>query len=279
MKCVGFGKRAADRIDLNLQVATLCLNVALYKTFVNNAQTATPGGRTGSHQYTMSSSIMQGNRLGFRGTEELGGGYQAIFVLENDFEIGTGALGQGGNLFGRQAYVGVASPYGTVTIGRQYDSGVDYIGPITGVVGNGTFALLGNDINNFGNTYRVNNAVKFTSNTYSGFKFGGLYSAGGVAGSFGTNSIYSAGASHSNGPFTGAVAYLRARDPNHSFFGNNPKSSATANNLGATSGVQTNRCMAPWHRQPITRSWAPRFNMRYRASLSVSTIRTSRSAI
>ena len=78
--------------------------------FVNDAQTAASGGRTGSHQYAMSSSIMQGNRLGFRGTEDLGGGYQAIFLLENGFDIGTGALGQGGNLFGRQAYVGLSSP-------------------------------------------------------------------------------------------------------------------------------------------------------------------------
>lgn len=209
--------------------------------FVNNAQTAAPGGgRTGSHQYTMSSSIMQGNRLGFRGTEDLGGGYQAVFVLENGFDIGTGALAQGGNMFGRQAFVGLSSPYGTITVGRQYDSGVDFIGPITGAVGNGTYSLHGNDINNFGNTYRVNNAIKFTSNTYHGFKFGGLYSLGGVAGSFGTNSVYSAGASYANGPFTAAVAYLRARDPNRSLFGNNPNGSATANNLGATSGVQTN---------------------------------------
>lgn len=208
--------------------------------FVTNAQTAVPGGRTGSHQYAMSSSIMQGNRLGFRGTEDLGDGIKAIFVLENGFDIGTGSLAQGGSMFGRQAYVGLASPYGTVTIGRQYDSAVDYIGPITGAVGNGTYALHGNDINNFGNLYRVNNAVKFTSSAYHGFKFGGLYSFGGVAGSFGTNSVYSAGASYSNGPFTAAVAYLRARDPNRSFFGNNPNSSATGNNLGATSGVQTN---------------------------------------
>ncbi|OUL94990.1 porin [Paraburkholderia hospita] len=208
--------------------------------FVNDAQTAAPGGRTGSHQYAMSSSIMQGNRLGFRGTEDLGGGYQAIFLLENGFDIGTGALGQGGNLFGRQAYVGLSSPYGTITLGRQYDSGVDFIGPITGAVGNGTYALHGNDINNFGNSYRVNNAVKFTSNTYGGFKYGGLYSFGGVAGSFGTNSVYSAGASYANGPFTAAVAYLRARDPNRSFFGNNPNSSTTANNLGSINGVQTN---------------------------------------
>lgn len=208
--------------------------------FVNNAQTAVPGGRTGRHQYTMSSSIMQGNRWGLRGAEDLGGGYKAIFVLESGFDVGTGAFQQGGDLFGRQAYVGISSPYGTVTLGRQYDSVVDFIGPLTGAVGNGTYSLHGNDINNFGNTYRVNNAIKFTSNNYGGFKVGGLYSFGGVAGSFGTNSIFSLGGSYGFGGLTAAAAFLKARDPNRSFWGNNVNSSATASNLGSISGVQVN---------------------------------------
>lgn len=208
--------------------------------FVNNAQTAVPGGRTGRQQYTMSSSIMQGNRWGLRGTEDLGGGYKAIFVLESGFDVGTGNFQQGGDLFGRQAYVGISSPYGTITLGRQYDSVVDFIGPITGAVGNGTYSLHGNDINNFGNTYRVNNAVKFTTNTYGGFKASGLYSFGGVAGSFGTNSVFSFGGSYGFGGLTAAAAFLKARDPNRSFWGNNVNSSTTGSNLGSISGVQVN---------------------------------------
>lgn len=208
--------------------------------FVNNAQTVVNGHRTGGQQYTMSSSIMQGNRWGLRGTEDLGGGYKAIFVLESGFDIGTGSFQQGGDLFGRQAYVGISTPYGTVTLGRQYDSVVDFVGPLTGAVGNGTYSLHGNDVNNFGNTYRVNNAIKFTSNTYGGFRFGGLYSFGGVAGSFGTNSVFSLGGSYGFGGLSVAAAFLRARDPNRSFWGNNVNSSATASNLGSISGVQVN---------------------------------------
>lgn len=208
--------------------------------FTNNAQTVVNGSRTGRHQYTMSSSIMQGNRWGLRGAEDLGGGYKAIFVLESGFDVGTGNFQQGGDLFGRQAYVGISTPYGTVTLGRQYDSVVDFVGPLTGAVGNGTYSLHGNDINNFGNTYRVNNAIKFTSNTYGGFRAGGLYSFGGVAGSFGTNSVFSLGASYGFGGLTVAAAFLNARDPNRSLWGNNVNSSATASNLGSISGVQVN---------------------------------------
>jgi predicted porin len=208
--------------------------------FVNNAQTAVPGGRTGGHQYSTSSSIMQGNRWGLRGTEDLGGGYKTIFVLENGFDLGTGTLGQAGELFGRQAYVGISTPYGTVTLGRQYDSVVDLLQPISGLVGNGTIAAHGNDIDNFGDTFRVNNAIKFTTNTYGGFKATGLYSFGGVAGSFGTNSIFSFGGSYGNGPVTVAAAFLKVRDPNRSYWGNDANSSSTANNLGSIAGVQVN---------------------------------------
>lgn len=43
-------------------------------------------------QYNLASGIADGSRLGFKGTEELGGGYKAIFTLESRFEADTGAL-------------------------------------------------------------------------------------------------------------------------------------------------------------------------------------------
>jgi predicted porin len=233
-----------------VQVAVAQSSVTLYGiidvgiSFANNAQTAAPGGRTGRQQYAMSSSTMQGNRWGLRGTEDLGGGYATIFVLENGFDVGTGAFQQGGDLFGRQAYVGLSSPYGTITVGRQYDSLVDFIGPISGAVGNGTYALHGDDIDNFGNTFRVNNSIKFTSNTYGGLKASGLYSFGGIAGSFGTDSVFSFGSSYVFGPLSLAAAFLEARDPNRSYWGNNAASSATSNNLGPVTGVQSNPAYA-----------------------------------
>ena len=90
--------------------------------FNNNAK--------GGHLYGLSSGVMQGSRFGLRGTEDLGGGLKAIFVLENGFDVNSGRLGQGGLMFGRQAYVGLSSQFGTVTLGRQYDSVVDYVGPL-----------------------------------------------------------------------------------------------------------------------------------------------------
>lgn len=68
----------------------------------------------------MDSGGVSGSRWGLRGVEDLGGGMKAVFVLESGFNLDTGTLQQSGRLFGRQAYVGMQSPYGQVTFGRQY---------------------------------------------------------------------------------------------------------------------------------------------------------------
>lgn len=60
------------------------------------------------------------SRWGLTGKEALGGDWRAIFTLESGFDVGTGLSKQGGRLFGRQAFVGIDGPYGTLTLGRQY---------------------------------------------------------------------------------------------------------------------------------------------------------------
>ena len=103
----------------------------------------------------VASGIADGSRFGFRGNEDLGGGYRAIFTLESRFEIDNGSMGSGylatpsanvpltnglpaaaaaalgptilgqkinaGNaLFDRQAFVGLVTPAGIFLLGRQY---------------------------------------------------------------------------------------------------------------------------------------------------------------
>lgn len=174
----------------------------------------------GKRLYNLSSGELQGSRWGLRGTEDLGGGFAALFVLENGFDVNTGKLGQGGLEFGRQAYVGLSSPYGTATLGRQYDSVVDYLGPLeVGDQWGGYIAAHPSDNDNFNNTNRTNNAIKYTSPTFAGFTFGGVYALGGIAGSVGRNQIWSLGAGYSNGPVIAGVGYLNVRNPNTSFYG------------------------------------------------------------
>jgi predicted porin len=61
------------------------------------------------------------SRIGFRGTEELGGGLKAIFTLETGVYVDSGNTGQGNRLFGRQAWVGLAGNWGQLTLGRNYN--------------------------------------------------------------------------------------------------------------------------------------------------------------
>uniref|UniRef100_UPI003F49315C porin n=1 Tax=Cupriavidus yeoncheonensis TaxID=1462994 RepID=UPI003F49315C len=60
------------------------------------------------------------SRWGMRGIEDLGGGLKGQFVLESGFAPDSGASNQGGRLFGRQAWVGLANNWGQVSLGRQY---------------------------------------------------------------------------------------------------------------------------------------------------------------
>jgi predicted porin len=190
----------------------------------------------GQKLYSLNSGNLQGSRWGLRGTEDLGGGLKALFVLENGFNVMNGRLGQGGDEFGRQAYVGLStSQFGTVTLGRQYDSVVDYTGALE--VGSQWATYFGahpGDLDNMNNSNRVNNAVKYTSTNYGGFTFGGLYSLGGVAGQFNRNQIWSLGVGYNRGPLQFGAGYLNVKDPNFSFFGNNATSSATGSNMGGS---------------------------------------------
>ncbi|WP_310461799.1 porin [Sphaerotilus sp.] len=61
---------------------------------------------------------LAGSRLGFRGTEDLGGGLRANFAFEHGFnsDIGTATA----VFWNRQSLIGLASPAGEVQLGRLY---------------------------------------------------------------------------------------------------------------------------------------------------------------
>jgi predicted porin len=225
---------AVSALNTLTGVAYAQSSATLYGVFDEGVNMITNAG--GGHVYNMTSGVMMGSRWGLRGSEDLGGGLKAVFVVENGFDGGTGKLGQGGLLFGRQAYVGLSSPYGTVTLGRQYDSVVDNVGLLEAAdQWGGYIAAHPGDVDNFNNSNRANNAIKFTSRNYSGLTFGGLYSLGGVAGDFTRNQVWSLGGSYSHGPLTLGVGYLNARNPSVGFFGNSTSGTpgSTVSNLSA----------------------------------------------
>lgn len=114
------------------------------------------------------------SRIGFRGSEDLGGGLQAFFVLENGLALDTGTQQQGGRLFGRQANVGIKGAWGTVTIGRQLN--MTYISALkTDVLGPHLFAI--GSIDPYLPNARSDNAIGYMGN-FGGFVLGATYSFG-----------------------------------------------------------------------------------------------------
>ena len=164
--------------------------------------------------YQLESGYAQGSRWGLKGSEDLGSGLKAIFDLENGFDVNSGGLQEGGRIFGRQAFVGLTSAnYGTLTLGRQYDSVVDYLAPTT-ANGNWGGYLLSHpyDNDNTDNSFRVNNTVKYASPSFAGLQFGGTYSFSNETG-FANNRTYSLGGQYTNGGLLVGAAYLEANNP------------------------------------------------------------------
>jgi general bacterial porin, GBP family len=210
---------AVSLITASLSRAALAQSsVTLYGTldtgidYISNQKTASGG----SAAWAMQSGNVSTNRWGLKGTEDLGGGLKAVFDLENGFNVDNGKLSNGGDEFGRQAWVGISSTtYGTVTLGRQYDSMVDFVAPLsaTGSGFGGNIADHPFDNDNLNNDFRMNNAVKFRSVNYGGLVVGGAYAFSNASTGFNNNSAYTAGASYDRGPLSLAAAYFQANNP------------------------------------------------------------------
>jgi predicted porin len=153
---------------------------------------------------TLDSGGQSGSRLGFKGSEDLGGGLSAIFTLENGYNVDTGTLGQGGRMFGRQAFVGLNGGFGAVKFGRQYNP----IRPaLEGLDPFGLAAAPG--ILNVFNAYgeRADNTINYSTPNLNGFSGQLGYSLGEVAGSTSTGRQLGLSAGYANGPISAVLAY------------------------------------------------------------------------
>ncbi|QOL48475.1 porin [Massilia litorea] len=155
-------------------------NLSIYG-MIDMAAIRESGGAAGSVT-KITSGVSAGSRLGFKGTEDLGNGLSALFVLESGFQGDTGAMGQGGLLFGRQAYVGLRGGFGTVLVGRQYTP--EYLVVVfADPFGSGYVADSKNIIATSGNSLsRMDNTVKYLSPTVGGLTLELAAAPGEVAG-------------------------------------------------------------------------------------------------
>lgn len=174
-------------------------------TFVGY-QNARTGGRNTS-LYVLGNNGELTSRWGLRGTEDLGGGYRTTFDLENGFDPGTGKQQNPYRFFDRQAWVGIAAPYGELRMGRQNTPMFVYSG-LMDAFGAATY---GSGFNDFANWLaRVDNDISYLSPKLGTTQFELHYSVGGVPGTLAGNAVYQAGVQTVLGPVVLAGAYLNA---------------------------------------------------------------------
>lgn len=214
-------------------------SVTLYGTL--DAGLVYSNNQGGHSNWQQGSGTVSDTYFGLRGSEDLGGGLHAIFTLEDGFNLNNGQFTESDTMFNRQAFVGLQSDqYGTLTLGRQYDSVVDYLGPLSeagGGYGN-NLAAHPFDNDNLDNSFSIKNAVKYQSANYAGFRFGGLYGFSNDAGQFSNNRAWSAGASYNNGPLNVAAAYLQLNNSLTNANSGGAVSAGDGNNANLTAALQ-----------------------------------------
>ena len=178
------------------------------------------------NSFGLSQGFFNGSRFGIRGQEDLGVGanLKAIYDLEAGVILPTGASDQQGQLFGRQAWVGVSSDYGKLTFGRTYGLFTETIGAgdVFGTThGNWTYANGSNYGNNAAangffeqeSGQRFDQSIRYDGN-FNGFTLGGNLVLGGVPGQIGWDNVYavSVGYNSKDFPVSGSVGVQEEND-------------------------------------------------------------------
>ena len=148
-------------------------NVQMYgiaDAAISQQDTGTPG--TGKN-WVVNSGNQSSSRIGFRGTEDLGNGLQAMFNIEAGVALDTGAADS--SLFGRRSVVGLQGNFGLITVGREY-SPIAAVAAMSDIFGQGFY---GSNLSAFTRlTRRLSNSVNYKSSAWNGLRGYLAYSAG-----------------------------------------------------------------------------------------------------
>ncbi len=167
--------------------------------------TSTPAGVTKiTPVKKLTSGVQSGTRLGFKGTENLGNGMKALFVLETGIAADAGGYNQNNTAFARQSFFGLQSDLGTLTLGRQYVPLFN-----TMMVADPFAAGMAGAAQNLMPTggIRMNNAIKYTSPVFGGFSTEVAYGFGETVDSSSKGQERSAAINYSAGNLKAALAF------------------------------------------------------------------------
>lgn len=156
--------------------------------------------------------------LGFRGQEALGGGMKAVYSLESFLRPDTGEQGRSAAdpLFSRNAWVGLAGGFGTLTLGRQTNPTYGVMARLSPLGSSVVFSPLA--LHTFVAAYGGsilgdsvwNNTIAYRTPTVNGFVGTAIYGLGEQAGHSGVANLGLHG-SYTRGRFMAALSAQRLR--------------------------------------------------------------------
>ncbi|RKJ95065.1 porin [Alicycliphilus denitrificans] len=206
---------AAGLAGMALSPAFAQSSVTLYG--IMDAGLAHVSDIAGSNSTQLRSGNLYTSRFGFRGAEDLGGGLKAVFNLEAGLSADTGATST--PFFNRQSWLGLRSDsFGDITLGRMLPTINDlFIASLqASYFGNPSAAIDGAAVgagssaarfNNMLGGTRVDNAIKYQTPNFGGFRGHAMAALGEVAGSSSAGRILSLGGSYASNSFDAGLVY------------------------------------------------------------------------
>lgn len=156
-------------------------------------------------------SILGVSNVGFKGNEDLGNGLGAIYQLQAGFNPTNGTSSAAGQLFSRNAYVGLNGGFGTLTFGKQWNFNDDWL--VGSVFKGGYNAGSVFKFSEFDAVSEIyNNTIKYVTPTFGGLQGGLMVGLGENAGTFSAGSVANIALKYTQGPFYVAATYDQEKD-------------------------------------------------------------------
>lgn len=205
----------AAAVAASIAAPAMAQNVSIYGVIDTAIQSYDNGAASAGSSLTRSNDgILSSSRLGFKGSEDLGGGMKANFTLEQAVTPSTAAA----TGFTRGAWIGLSGAFGEIRVGngdttatQDIDSGVSQAAnlglrpKVHTTASTSISGEIGSD---------VNNAVRYISPSMSGFSFEvGFASNASTATADAQTDISDVFVQYANGPLKIMVGNTKQNNP------------------------------------------------------------------
>lgn len=196
-------------------------DVTIYGVMDASFDATSTGGVVGGNSVSTTKVSSSQSRIGFKGMEDVGGGTNVLWQIENGINSDNNA-GAAGTWNNRNTFVGLSGDsWGTVLLGnndspyksatRGMDMFADTIADNRNIMGLATTAgAASNSAATAQFDGRTSSSVTYTTPDLGGFKLSGQYAAGAETATTQAQvkgSAYALSGVYASGPITGALAY------------------------------------------------------------------------